>query len=94
MTLAEKLISEGYEKGIRHGVEQGIRQGVEQGVWQGIREGLLEAIELGLSLKFGDGSLTMMSQIRHIQDSERLRSIKNMIRAAEDISELRAAIDN
>ncbi len=94
MTLEEKLINEGYEKGIRQGVEQGIRQGVEQGIYQGIREGLLEAVELGLGLKFGEESLTMMSQIRNITDTERLRGIKLMIKTAKNISELKAAVDN
>ena len=80
--------------GIQQGIETGIQQGIRQGIQQGIREGLTEGIELGLSLRFGDQGLTMMPAIRAIQDCERLRTIKDAIRAAKDISELKAVIGN
>jgi predicted transposase/invertase (TIGR01784 family) len=102
MTIAERLRQEGFEQGIRQGVQQGIRQGVQQGIQQGvqqgiqqgIRDGLIEGIELALSLKFGDDGVKMMPLIQHIQDCERLRAVKNAIRIAKDISELKAVIGN
>ncbi|HAO22236.1 MAG TPA: hypothetical protein DCQ37_18280 [Desulfobacteraceae bacterium] len=86
MTIAEILRKEGFDKGIQ--------QGVQQGVQYGIRNGLVEAIELGLSLKFGDEGLKIIPLILDIHDCERLRSIKNAIRTAENLSELRAIIGN
>lgn len=82
MTIAEMMRKEGFE------------QGLQQGIQQGIRNGLVEAIELGLSLKFGDEAMNIMPLIQHIQDCERLRGIKNMIKTAKDLSELKALIGN
>jgi hypothetical protein len=86
MTIAETMRKEGYEHGIRKGVSQGLRQG--------LRQGILEAIEMGLSLRFGDESLKMMSVIRRIRNSEKLDAIKNTVRNAKDLSELRAILGN
>jgi len=94
MTIAEILRKEGFDKGIQQGVQQGVQQGIQQGVQYGIRNGLVEAIELGLSLKFGDEGLKIIPLILDIHDCERLRSIKNAIRTAENLSELRAIIGN
>jgi predicted transposase/invertase (TIGR01784 family) len=101
MTIAEILRKEGYEQGIaladkryEQGIQQGVQQGVQQGIQQGIRNGLVEAIELGLSLKFGDEGLKIIPLVLHIQDCERLRGIKNAIRTAENLSEVRAIIGN
>ncbi|HAO23001.1 MAG TPA: hypothetical protein DCQ37_22650, partial [Desulfobacteraceae bacterium] len=101
MTIAEILRKEGYEQGIaladkryEQGIQQGVQQGVQQGIQQGIRNGLVEAIELGLSLRFGDEGLKIIPLILHIQDCERLRAIKNAIRIAENLSEVRAIIGN
>ncbi len=90
MTIAEILRKEGFELGI----EQGVRQGLQQGIQQGIREGLTEAIELGLSLKFGYEGLGIMPLIQLIQDCERLRKIKNAIKTAETLSELKTILVN
>ncbi|UKP00967.1 hypothetical protein [Nostoc sp. UHCC 0870] len=52
-------------------------------------EGLLEAIELGLELKFGASSLEVMDEISQIYDIEQLRAIKEGIKTATSIDELR-----
>lgn len=53
-------------------------------------EGLLEAIELGLELKFGASSLFVMDEISQIYDIEQLRAIKEGIKTATSIDELRS----
>jgi hypothetical protein len=53
-------------------------------------EGLLEAIELGLELKFGTSSLSVMDEISQIEDVEQLRKIKEGIKTATSIDELRS----
>ncbi|NDJ26158.1 hypothetical protein GS682_32220 [Nostoc sp. B(2019)] len=55
----------------------------------GIRLGLLEGIELGLELKFGAESLSLMSEISLLSDIEQLRAIKEGIKTAATIAELR-----
>jgi predicted transposase YdaD len=78
MTLAEKIRDEGHREGHR----------------EGHQEGLLEAIELGLSLRFGDKSLNLMSLIKQIQDVNRLKAIKEAIKTVKGVSELRAMVEN
>jgi len=98
MTIAEILRKEGFEQGlqegIRRGTQQALQQGIQQALQQGIREGLTEAIELGLSLKFGYEGLGIMPLIQLIQDCERLRNIKNAIKTAETLSELKTILVN
>ncbi|MFN6569899.1 cytosolic protein [Dendronalium sp. ChiSLP03b] len=55
----------------------------------GIRLGLLEGIELGLELKFGVSSLGVMDEVSQIYDIEQLRKIKEGIKTATSIDELR-----
>jgi hypothetical protein len=83
-TLAEKYIEEGFQKGIQQGIQQGIRQG--------ILEGLLEAIEIGIGLKFGAQGINLMPSIRQIKDLERLRAIKEAVKIAKSIEEIRQVI--
>ncbi|MBG1264819.1 cytosolic protein [Nostoc commune] len=58
----------------------------------GIRLGLLEGIELGLELKFGASELFIMEEISQIYDIEQLRAIKEQIKTATTIEELRRII--
>ncbi|MCP4110119.1 MAG: Rpn family recombination-promoting nuclease/putative transposase, partial [Desulfobacteraceae bacterium] len=78
MTLAEKLRNEG------------IQIGEERGHQQGLREGLLEAVEIGLSLRFGDQGLKLMPFIQQIQDTDRLKSIKEAVKTAKEVSDIKA----
>ncbi len=108
MTLAETLRKEGYEQGIEQGIgqgiEQGIGQGIEQGIEQGIaqgyglgietgkREGLLEGIELSLSVKFGNDSLDVLPLIYEIQALPRLKAVKEAIKQAGNLAELKSIL--
>jgi hypothetical protein len=74
--------------GIQKGIRQGIQQGIQQGTLQGRREGLREAIEMGLSLKFGENGLRLMSAIQKMEDTERLNLIKETIKRTSDLKEI------
>jgi hypothetical protein len=52
-------------------------------------EEILEGIELGLELKFGEGGLRLMSEIRQVKDLELLKAIRQAIRTAATPDELR-----
>jgi len=58
----------------------------------GIRLGLLEGIELGLELKFGASELSIMEEVSQIYDIEQLRAIKEEIKTATTIEQLRQII--
>ncbi|HLO87490.1 MAG TPA: cytosolic protein [Nostocaceae cyanobacterium] len=51
-------------------------------------KGLLEAIELGLELKFGSESLTLLPEISTIKDVEKLRAIISGIKTVKTLEEL------
>jgi hypothetical protein len=71
----------------------GREEGVQQGIQQGKREGLLEAVEMGLSLRFGSEGEKLLPEIRLIEDSERLEKIKNAVRAANDLAQVKALLN-
>jgi hypothetical protein len=54
---------------------------------------LLEGIELGLTLKFGDEGMQIMPSIRSIHNLTHLETIKDAIKNAQDISELKTIVD-
>lgn len=76
MTLAERLRNEGRQQGLQ----------------QGIHEGLVEAIELGLGIKFGTQGMKLMPAIHRIKDAEKLRAIKEAVKIAKNISEVKEVI--
>jgi hypothetical protein len=62
---------------------------------EGWVEGRIEAIELGLSLKFGDDAANLlMPSIRNLQDPDRLGMIRDAIRVADNIGDIRLLITN
>ncbi len=68
----------------------GIEKGIEQGIQQGIQQGLVSAIELGLELKFGSVGLELLPEISPIKDLEVLTAIKDGIKKANSLEELRS----
>lgn len=92
-TLAEKWFNEGVQEGVKQGMQQGIQQGMQQGIQQGIQQGmqqgLLDYIELGLELKFGIEGLREFPRIRKITDIDVLHAIRNGIKTATSLEELR-----
>ncbi len=86
----EQGIQEGIEQGIERGREQGIQEGRQEGIQEGRQEGLVSAIELGLELKFGPDGLELLPEICLIRDLEVLSAIKEGIKKAQNIAELRS----
>ncbi len=76
----------------KKGYDRGVEKGMEKGKHQGMREGLIEAIELGLSLRFGEDGLRMMSRIRRIRKLDRLRAIKELVRDTTDLKDFTGKI--
>ena len=60
------------------------------GIKKGIQQGLVSAIELGLELKFGAVGLELLPEISPIQDIEVLTAIKDGIKTATTLAELRS----
>ena len=75
-------------KGFDEGIQQGIQQGIEQGIEQGIQQGLLEGITALIEIKFGDRGKKILSEIGKIHDADRLRQIKEAIKAGLNIQEI------
>jgi hypothetical protein len=73
----------------RRGMEKGLEQGLREGKQEGLREGLLSGIELALELKFPEGGLQLMPEIRQITDVEVLGKVHRAIRTATAPDELR-----
>ena len=54
-----------------------------------MEQGLLEGIEVSLQVKFGDEGLTLMPELRELQDHELLRAVLRAIPAAASPDDLR-----
>lgn len=61
----------------------------EEGERKGRREGLQEGIELGLELKFGERGLQLWPEVQQIQSMDILKSIRQSLRTAKELSEVR-----
>jgi predicted transposase/invertase (TIGR01784 family) len=62
---------------------------IEQGIQQGIQQEILSSIELGLELKFGVEGLQLLPEIRKIEDVDVLRAIREGLKIATTLDELR-----
>ena len=60
----------------------------DEGIQQGIQQGLLEGIAALVELKFGESGLKLMPQIGKIRDPERLRHIKEAVKASREAQDL------
>ena len=93
MTIAETLIYQGYNKGKLEGELEGEKRGELKGILEGerrgIQKGLLDAIELGLSIKFNKLDTKLFSKIKKIKDINKLKQIKDAIKACSDIQEIK-----
>jgi len=85
----EKGRQEGIQEGIQQGIQEGIQQGIQEGIQEGIQQGLIGAIKLGLELKFGSEGLEILPEITPIRDLELLETIKEGIKTANTLAELR-----
>ena len=59
-----------------------------EGIQQGIQQGLLEGIAALIEIKFGQSGLKLLPEIDKIANTDRLRQIKEVIKAAREVQEL------
>ncbi|MFP4309612.1 MAG: Rpn family recombination-promoting nuclease/putative transposase [Desulfococcaceae bacterium] len=85
----QKGIRIGKQEGIREGKQEGIREGKQEGIREGKQEGIREAIRDGLEAKFGDAGTALMTEIRDIDEPERLRSLLKRMWTASSLEEFR-----
>ena len=83
------VLEEKERQGIQQGRQQGIQQGIQQGMQQGIQQERLDGIKLGLELKFGAGGLRILPEIREIDDVDVLRAVRDGLKTADTLAELR-----
>jgi len=72
--------------------EKWVEQGLQQGLQEGLQQGLLDGIELALEIRFSSEGLKLMPQIYRIQDLGRLRVVRNALRTAERLEDIRDLI--
>ncbi|MBW4604369.1 MAG: transposase [Calothrix sp. FI2-JRJ7] len=68
------------------------KESEEIGEQRGEQRGIISAIELGLDLKFGAQGLELMESISQIPDLEKLKTIRNAIKSAQSLDQLRQLI--
>ncbi|QWR77489.1 hypothetical protein [Candidatus Magnetomonas plexicatena] len=73
----------------RQGMRKGIEKGKFEGKLEGKLEGLLEGIQLSLDIKFGSEGVSLMNFLYNINNIEKLEKIKNIIKDAASVEELK-----
>ena len=68
----------------------GFEQGFQKGFEQGLRQGFLAAIALGLEIKFGKDSLSVMPSIEEIESSATLEKLKDGLKNSASLEDFRS----
>jgi predicted transposase YdaD len=66
-----------------------IEEGKKQGIQQGRRQGILDAIETDLEYTFGEEGSKEMTEIKKIEDIDKLYLIHRALKTVKTIDELR-----
>lgn len=74
------------------GEQRGEERGKVIGEQRGEQRGVISAIQLGLDLKFGAQGLELMQPVSQIADLEKLKTIRDAIKNAQSLDELRQLI--
>jgi len=77
---------------VKQWTKEWAEEGMQKGMQKGLQKGLLEAIELGLSIKFGSEGAAVLERVRKIEDIDRLRAIKEVVKIAATLEEVESAI--
>ena len=80
------------EKWIEQGLQRGRQEGRQEGLQQGLQQGLLAGIELALEIRFGTQGLQLMSEIYSIQEIAKLQAIRNALRTAKRLDDIRKLV--
>jgi hypothetical protein len=62
------------------------------GIEKGLREGLMRGIELGLKVKFGDGGLSLLDDVRTLTAIDSLQAILTALETAQTLDEVRGLV--
>ncbi|BAZ17782.1 hypothetical protein NIES4071_96620 [Calothrix sp. NIES-4071] len=81
-----------YQQICKESEEIGEQRGKAIGEQRGEQRGVISAIELGIELKFGAEGLELMEAVSQIGDLEKLKTIRNAIKNAQNLDELRQLI--
>jgi len=82
--IREEVIKEGRDEWIKEGIKEGKKEGIKEGRKAGIQE----AISLGLELKFGIESLTLMDEVYKIESIRKLEMLKEAIKKVNNVDEI------
>ncbi len=88
MEFAESALGKVYHDGMKQGIQQGMQQGIQQGLIQGFKEMTFDLIEI----KFGQtpDARNVQQLIKNIDDIDKLKTLKEKIKAGASISDLTA----
>lgn len=88
------LISTAERVGMEKGLAEGLAKGREEGLAIGARKSFLVGIEVALELRFAATGLSLLPEIRQIDDVELLGKILGAIKQAESVEALRRLWSN
>jgi len=70
------------------GIKEGLKDGKKEGIKEGKKAGIQEAISLGLELKFGIESLSLMDKVNKIGSIRKLEMLKEAIKKVNNVDEI------
>ncbi|KJR41528.1 Transposase (putative), YhgA-like protein [Candidatus Magnetoovum chiemensis] len=78
-----------YRDGLIEGERKGLIEGERKGLIEGKKEGLIEGIESMLEIKYNMADIEVMNRVKKLGTIEQLEKVKDMIKKAKEIEELK-----
>ncbi|NJN67784.1 MAG: hypothetical protein HC884_14295 [Chloroflexaceae bacterium] len=88
--LEREALTRGNAEGFTRGSAEGFTRGSAEGFVRGQRQELLDNLALMLDLKFGEAGATLLPDLQQITDLALLRAVRNAIKSATTLDDLRA----
>ncbi|MFP3159155.1 MAG: hypothetical protein RXR65_05250, partial [Hydrogenobaculum sp.] len=88
MTLIEKWIMEGKQKGLQEGLEKGLQEGLEKGKQEGLIKAKKDAIKSAILIKFGVLPKELEEKIESTDDIQTLDEMFKKVILANKIEEI------